>query len=83
MLSTNVPYKKVYNALTGKIDNPITKEKPYLSGQSDKGGKKFRKTNNKKGISLLIRRIGVLTFEKSHIVKQYFYGKTIPHLVTK
>jgi len=74
------PYKKQYDK-NGVLLNPITKESPYLVEARQRGGKKFRKTNNTKGVSLLVRRIGVLSFEKSKVLKQYFMGKTIPHLI--
>lgn len=80
MKSTNTPYRKVLDEF-GVLTNPITKEAPYVSGASDRGGKKFRKSNNRKGHGLLIRRIGVLTFEKNRIVKQFMFGKSIGHLV--
>lgn len=74
------PYVKQFDA-EGNITNPITKEKPYLTSTSSRGGKKFRRTNNSRGFGILIRQIGVLTFEKSKIVKQQLFGKTVPHLI--
>jgi len=75
----NQPYVKKFE--NGVLVNPISKENPVIQYSSNKGGKKFRKSNNKKGVSLMVRRIGVLTFEKLYTVKQYVDGKCINHLV--
>ena len=77
----NKPYVKILK--DGILQNPITKENPYLSYSSGKGGGKLRKSNNKKGVSLMVRRIGILTFEKLHVVKQLVNGKLVMYLITK
>jgi hypothetical protein len=74
----NQPYIK--NFENGILTNPITKENPYLQSSSNKGGRKFRKSYNQKGIGLIVRRIGFLTFEKLYIRHQFVKNKIIFHL---
>jgi len=62
----NVPYKKVFE--NGILQNPITKENPYLVSEKTRGGKKLRKSNNSKSYGLIVEKIGVLSFAK-RIVK--------------
>lgn len=63
----NTPYRKVYE--NGVLTNPITKDNPYIvSGKQDK--RKFRKSNNSKGVNLVVAKIGTLSFVKYLMVKQ-------------
>jgi len=74
-MSTNKPYVKKYNESTGLVDNPITKENPYLVAERSRGGKKFRKSNNTQGIRLLVTKIGKLSFLKQKVVNQLVVSK--------
>ena len=64
----NQPYVKMYE--NGIVQNPITKEKPYIQVASQKIKSAPRKSNNRKGFGLVVARIGSLTFAKYRIVKQ-------------
>jgi len=74
-MSTNKPYVKKYNECTGLVENPITKENPYLVAERSRGGKKFRKSSNTKGIRLFVSRIGKLSFIKQKVVNQLVVSK--------
>jgi len=64
----NEPYvKKLEN---GVVVNPITKDKPYVQVASQKRKALPRKSNNRKGVGLVVARVGQLTFAKYRIVKQ-------------
>jgi len=75
----NTPYKKVYE--NGILTNPITKDKPYIQMPSQKDNDKTRKTNNRKGIGLVVAKIGPLSFAKYRIFKQKINNKIISHSV--
>lgn len=82
MKSQNVPYVKKYE--NGILQNPITKESPYESGQSTKGESKLRRLSNTKGFGLIVSRIGRFTFQKYHKQRQMTpEGKIIEHLIAK
>lgn len=66
MLDKNKPYVKVYE--NGLVTNKITKENPVINfypnrrQRRDNGG---REISNKKGISLVVTKIGRMLFEKT------------------
>lgn len=79
MQKANQPYVKIYE--NGILTNPIQKNKPYLSGASQKEGKKLRKSNNRKGLGLVVVKIGALSFMKYRTVKQKGNHSMIVHSV--
>jgi hypothetical protein len=80
-MKKNVPYVKIYE--NGVLVNPITQENPYIQGPSQKNRTKQRLTNNKKGESVSVVRIGLLSFIKYNIQKQFIGDKLIVHSVLK
>ena len=75
----NTPYVKKYE--NGILTNPITKEQPYVQVESQKDGKRLRKSNNRKGNGLVVAKIGVLSFCKYRIVKQQSKRQQIVHSI--
>ena len=80
MSKSNKPYVRI-NDEFGVLTNPITKDKPYISGASQKEKSKPRKSNNSKGLGLVIAQIGKLSFAKYRIVKQQIGNRLIVHSV--
>jgi len=63
----NTPYKKIFE--NGVLQNPITKENPYVQIASQKSNLKTRAKNNRKGNGLMVTRIGTFSFLKYKLVK--------------
>ena len=74
----NKPYTKEYKNVGGInfLQNPITKDKPYLTQyptvrQLKKSFTTTHPKNNKKGIRLVITKLGKGVFIKTRVFKQH------------
>lgn len=76
----NKPYVRIHNEF-GVLTNPITKDNPYISGSSQKVKSSPRKSNNRRGVGLVVAQIGKLSFAKYRIVKQQIENRLIVHSV--
>lgn len=64
----NKPYVKQYDE-NGLVYNPITKSKPFLSKSPNRSTRRYnggREMGNKKGISLVVTKIGRYKFLKTY-----------------
>lgn len=64
----NKPYVKQYDE-NGLVSNPITKTKPFLNSEPNRSARRHiggREMGNKKGISLVVTKIGRCKFLKTY-----------------
>jgi hypothetical protein len=79
----NIPYVKHYNE-EGDLINPIANGKSFINVLPNRKTRRFlsrahKSKNNKKGVRLVVTKIGPMEFFKTKLVKQRIGDKLITH----
>ena len=71
-------YKKIYK--DGILQNPVTKDNPFVNDAKVEKFPKQRRMNNTKGVRCIVSKIGVFSFLRYRTIRQTVGNKQIEHL---